>query len=259
MSFSLKLPGKRTSQPHYPAPVDRNNLLGRNVKLLLMPVGGNLVDVVNPSVFWTKTNANIIGTPRGMAASMDGVDDYWTSASAYADITGNTGTFFFWAPRLTNGADGRFLMLTAGSVYFGHSASNTYAFGIAGGAASPYGTDVSEVYSSGGTAGTLRHFLNGAQSAATWASGPASWGAGAKAITFGRYTTNTWDSSADVVLAGYTSDIWGPAEARAFHENPWQILKPVQRRIWVPSAAGGAFKAAWARNANSVITAGNMR
>lgn len=33
---------------------------------------------------------------------------------------------------------------------------------------------------------------------------------------------------------------WQSGEARAFHQNPWQMFAPLRRRIYLPAAAGGA-------------------
>jgi hypothetical protein len=60
---------------------------------------------------------------------------------------------------------------------------------------------------------------------------------GTKTLNFGGYTGGSdWDTDADIVIAGYTSESWTEAQARAFHDNPWQLF---QRREWGPFGAGG--------------------
>jgi hypothetical protein len=72
-----------------------------------------------------------------------------------------------------------------------------------------------------------------------WSTDPAAWGAGNKNFNLGRYVGGTlWDTDASVLSTGITSAVWGAAEARAFHENPWKLFKTPARRLWV--VAGSA-------------------
>ncbi len=44
-----------------------------------------------------------------------------------------------------------------------------------------------------------------------------------------------------MLSAGVTSAVWGPAEARAFHENPWKLFKTPARRLWVVASSVAAL------------------
>lgn len=89
--------------------------------------------------------------------------------------------------------------------------------------------------------------------------------------TFVSTAQTTWLGN----LGGYTSDgafaatcpmslvlVWGaralsPVEWLQLAANPWQVFAPMERQLYVPSASvGGGFQAAWARAANTVISAG---
>ena len=92
----ITLRAPRTSQPQDLPALDYSNALAKNLKMLLMPVGRQLVDVVNPSVIWTPNgNATTKPTSNGVAASFDGTDDYY-STTGYSNISG-FGTFFMFA------------------------------------------------------------------------------------------------------------------------------------------------------------------
>lgn len=48
-------------------------------------------------------------------------------------------------------------------------------------------------------------------------------------------------------------------EYLALYDNPWQFFAPAERAIWVPAAVvGGGFQAAWASQANAVVSQGGV-
>ena len=224
--------------------------LGAGVQIMLLPFRGALLDVA-AQVIWTPTNNAISNkvTPSGMAASFDGVDDYF-SYTGYPWITGATGTFFMWAEAIraldTNGSVW-FGTNTGANAYF-HSASNiAYSFGTQCTlTAIPSVANTSKtslVFSAATTAGSGRYFQNGVTQSAPAAGTPTAFAAGAKTFNFGRWNGGaTWDVDADIVLAGFTNRAWGEDEAKAFHENPWQMFAPEPRRVLFlgPAVAGGA-------------------
>jgi hypothetical protein len=54
-------------------------------------------------------------------------------------------------------------------------------------------------------------------------------------------------------FVGFWKKAKGSDAFKALHENPWQIFKPVRRKIYIEAPAAGTFQSAWARNANTVI------
>lgn len=250
-----------TSQPGWPAPVSRYGL-GRGVQMLLLPVSGVLIDVVNGRVWSPSGNANA-GKPtnRGLSASFDGTDDYY-AYTGYPEIVGSVGTFFIWLPRI-GAFDGNGSLFwgtnTTASVYF--QMTNIHqpvAFGAVVGASTNdirNTTNRSLVFASDGTAAGKRFIADGTAAISGGGSSPVAFAAGNKSFRFGAWVGGaTFDCDMDCVVAGYTTRVWSEIEARAFHANPWQLFAPLPRRVFAPSvAAGGGFQAAWARNSNVVI------
>lgn len=234
--------------------------MAKDVQLLLYPVGGRLIDIVNPSRDWVPTgDAKLIGTNRGRAASFDGSGDYYAH-TGYPEITGSTGTFFIWMPTVrTGGANGhilfgsttgpQYLQITGAGVVYNFSSGST-------GNLSNYfsSTNTSLVFSSGGTAATLKLFQNGADSGLTWAGAPGAWATGNKVFNFGRYGAG-WDVNGDVIIAGYSKRTWTVADAAAFHANPLLIFEEESRSIYLPSAGGGSTGTLATTNANDTSTA----
>ncbi len=169
-------------------------------------------------------------------------------------LTSNVGTFFMWCPTV-GAAD------THGHVPFGTSSPNVAGHQIypdlsSVGSNSPSSGSLpswfntknrSIVFASGGTAETCKVFLDGKQTGLTWSGAPAAWGSGNKNFNLGRYVGGTlWDFGGTILIAGYTSAVWGDAESRAFHENPSQLLKSRTRRLWASSSGGIAHHLAGA-------------
>lgn len=66
-------------------------------------------------------------------------------------------------------------------------------------------------------------------------------------------------SSGGYLMLGIVDGSWSDTKHAAFHENPWQVLRPYRRPIYFDAPAAGTFKAAWARNANAIISTGAGR
>ncbi len=104
---------------------------------------------------------------------------------------------------------------------------------------------------SGGTAATCRVFLDGKDSGLTWPGAPAAWGPGNKNFNLGRYAGGTsWDFDGTILIAGHTEKIWGDAESRAFHDNPWQLFKASPKKLWKSSGTIHYLTAEAAAQAN---------
>ena len=85
--------------------------------------GGLLEDVAFKQQWLKNGDAGFIGTNRGLAATFDGVGDYWENSNTGTrgeQVTGNTGTFFCWCPTVGDAdASGNILFTVAsGIVYF---------------------------------------------------------------------------------------------------------------------------------------------
>ena len=237
----------RTSQPQSPVGVDYSGL-GKGVRMLLTQQGGRVVDIANPGVIWTPNgNASTKPTLKGVAATFDGVDDYF-SASGYPNIVGAKGTFFMWIPRIgaldSNGTVW-FGTNTGSASWFQNTTNTAYCFGsgsfTAGTVSNVASTsNTSLVFTANTAVNTQRYFRNGISEGTVNATTPTAFAAGSKNFNFGRYIGGTtWDADADIVIAGFTTEVWGVAQAKAFHENPWQLFSSQARQIFVPSTGGG--------------------
>lgn len=228
------------SQPQEVVELDREGL-GKGVKMLLMPIGGRLVDLANPSILWTPSgNAATKATHKGIASTFDGTDDYF-SATGYVDIVGATGTFFLWAPTVNTFDSSGTVWWGTSTTYFQSSAIGVeYAFAanVTGTTSAANTKNTSIVLTAQTTANSQRAYLNGTPNG-TGASGtPVSFAAGAKSFSFGRYIGgSSWDANAEVVIAGFTTEVWTEAQAKQFSDDPWQLFAP--RSIWIPVSAGG--------------------
>jgi hypothetical protein len=255
------------SQPQEPAELAKEGPIPTGgMKMLLMPTRTGLVDLVNPNQIWTPTNqASITVGPKGLQATLDGVNDYWAS-TGYPDIVGNVGTFFCWSPRIgTPDTNGQIWWSTSTgtAIFFQTTAVSTndawcFSQEIATvGVSDIYSsTNSSLVWSSDGTAAGKSFFHNGVSKGTASGVAPSSFSAGDKTFNFGRYTgSTTIDVNADTVIAGFTTDVWTTEHARLFHENPWQLFAP--RIIWVPvSAASGSGASAALSNNLATTSAG---
>jgi hypothetical protein len=238
----ILLPQRFWAQPQYPAPIDYGGL-GRGVQLLFNPALGP-VDLATGRVWTAGGDASVVAGQKGKAFAFDGTDDYY-GYTGYPEITGNVGTFFLWCP-IVGPADNN------GHLFFGHSSPTVVWYQVSsynslfllgtegGGTISWYNTaNRSLIFSSGGTAATAKAYLDGRDSGVVWGAAPTSWGVGNKNFNLGRYVGgSSWDFSGTILVAGYTSAVWGESEAREFHRNPWALFKAPARRLWVSASSG---------------------
>jgi len=215
--------------------------------MLLLPMDGALVDVVNGRVWTRGGNASASkGTPQGVAATFDGVDDFF-SFTGYPEIVGNTGTFFLWMPRVgVYDANGHVYLgsNTTSSSWFQLDVSHRpYVFGSLINVVGPdirSSSNRSLVFSSDGTAASKAYFVDGTLQASGGAGAPVAFAAGNKTFRFGAWAGGgLWDCDMDCVVAGFTTRTWSDVQARAFHENPWQLFEPEPARVYFSEAAGG--------------------
>jgi hypothetical protein len=234
-------------QPQEAVGLSRASSLTDGLQMLLVPAGGGVGDAVNPGRVWTRSaSSSVAPTPAGIGAVFTGANNRHYSFTGYGEIVGGVGTFFLWMPRVG-------VKPPNGPVFFGTntgSASwwqldNDSRFWVWGQQANPspaftglYNTNNrSLVFTSGGTGGSLRAYVDGRDTGQSWSIGTVpGFATGAKTFNFGRWIGgDNWNVDGDVVIAGYSNRPWSPIEARWFHDNPWQLFAP--RQIWVPSAA----------------------
>lgn len=239
---AIILPNRLRSQPQQAAAIDYGGL-AKGICILWNPAAGP-VDQATGRVWTRNGNAAITHGHSGKVFSFDGTDDYY-SYTGYPELNGNVGTFFMWCP-VVGTPD------THGHVVFSASSPTAVYNQIypdlrvtIGGNLPSSGTvpswfntrNRSIVFASGGTAATCKVFLDGKETGLTWSGTPASWGAGNKNFNLGRYSGGTsWDFSGTILVAGFANVVWGEAESRAFHENPWRLFKGATKKLWLGSS-----------------------
>ncbi len=240
------------SQPQEAAGIDWSNPLAASLRILFTgSQAPEARDLVTGRVWTPRGHAGQVVGTDGKALSFDGTDDSFDITS-YPELSGSVGTFFAWLPVVRSADVGSpnsgSIFLSGASVYFqigggansGKTAVHGSLFNSSGAALTWYNTTKrSIVLSSGGSAATLKTFVDGRDSGHTYSGAPSAWAAGAKPLRLGGFTeNNAYDLNADILVAGYSSIPWSEGMARRFHANPFEIFAP--RRIWVPvSAAGG--------------------
>ncbi|SDZ85747.1 hypothetical protein [Nitrosospira multiformis] len=251
----ITLRNRFASQPQRAALIDYAGL-ARGMRILWNPAAGP-VDLVTGRSWAAGGNASIVPAQNGKVFSFDGADDYY-AYTGYPELTGNVGTFFMWCPTV-GGPD------TYGHCPFGASSPNAFAYqvypdlrvaigsnGASSGTLSSWFNTKSRsiVFVSGGTAATCKVFLDGKEAGLTWTSSPVAWGAGNKNFNLGRYVGgNLWEFDGTILIAGFADSVWGAAESRAFHENPWQLFKASARKLW-PADTGPGLSGVAAIQAN---------
>ncbi len=232
------LPNRFNKQPQYAAPIDYAGL-GKGVRILWNPAVGS-VDLATGRAWSKGGNAAIARGQKGHVFTFDGVDDYY-GYTGYPELTGNVGSFFIWCPTV-GAAD------TYGHVFFGASSpvvsghQVTQGLQVQIGSSPPSAGTLSSWFNtrnrslvlvSGGTAAKCRAFLDGKDSGLTWPGAPVAWGPGNKNFNLGRYVGGpSWDFDGTILIAGHTEKVWGDAESRAFHDNPWQLFKISPKKRW---------------------------
>lgn len=226
-------------------------------------------DAVNPTRQWAVVgNTQSVKTEIGNTIYFDGSDDA-LSHTGYPEIASNVGTFFVFCQSV-GGSD------SSGTVLFGTNttASTYFQVMVVGGTSTGHLIGWSQestqnlaqwfstknrslVMTSAGTAASMRAYLDGVDAGLTWSGTPTAFAAGAKTFNAGRWAGgSSWDTQANVLVMGYSSNVWGPAQAMSFHLNPHQFFAPIERRIWVPQAAATGFKPAWARQNSRLLGGG---
>lgn len=252
----ITLRNRFVRQPQRAAPIDYAGL-AKGMRILWNPAAGP-VDLVTGRIWAAGGNAAIVPAQNGKVFSFDGVDDYY-AYTGYPELTGNVGTFFMWCP-IVGGPD------MHGHCPFGTSSPNAFAYQIypdlkvaissngasSGTLSSWFNTkNRSIVFVSGGTAATCKVFLDGKETGLTWTNPPVAWGAGNKNFNLGRYVGgNLWEFDGAILIAGFADAVWGAAESRAFHENPWQLFKAPARKLW-PADTGRGLSGVAAIQTNS--------
>lgn len=277
---AIILPDKLRTQPQRLARIDSSGL-GKGVQFLFNPAMGAR-DIVTGRA-WSKVNSPVIAAGRH-GFEMQVAGSYY-DYSGYPEITGSRGTFFAWLPVV--GAPSSF-----GGIYFSSSSPIVFAHQITNGnlpilstslngnvSVSPWfnTTGRALVASTDGTTSGTRLFIDGIDTNQTFTGSAANFGTGNKSLRLGGYAGGgSWDANCSILIAGYTTQLWGNNEAKAFYEDPWQIFQPQERRLWPTSAPAGSngtvtytnindvcsaiaaadssgFNPSWARNSNSVI------
>lgn len=268
----LILPGRFSSQPQYAAQIDRANPLSRG-----------LIDVFNPAVgpFFGGVAANIM-TPitnpvgvHGRAFGYDGSGSNHNKAAASigglaegtmlaivvpASTTSTTRSIFGYGN--SSGANPLFFIGQGGSsgqvtFWARDGASSSQQMQVAGGSQWANGTPAILVGTRSQSGNYHKLWINRTQLSSAAATTLA-------ATTFDRTTVGGltrnsfalgWPGAVYLVLAWNRG--MSDAEVRELVDNPWQVFKAPERRIWVEPVVGGAASGvlAWTEESDAAALA----
>ncbi len=218
-------------------------VLSEGLRILLLPVNGNIVDVINPRQVWSngdKTNIKRVVTKNGIGAGFNaraGASSWFSTG--YENVSGKRGTFFAWMPRLGNPSTYGPAVISVGSLacQVGPS-SEAFSFSALAGTLSGYSFNrvntslvfwASDTHCGAIADGNYSSTTTGATSVIA---------SGSKTMRLGGYFNADWNLDAgwnldgDIVIAGYSERVWTLDDAKSFHENPWQIFKPKKQVIY---------------------------
>lgn len=229
-------------QPEGSSRLDPSHPLASGMKFLGTPNNGPR-DLVVGTPTWTDLGLipPVVRRTRGLIWGMQADGESW-QYTGNENITGNIGTFFV-AMHETSGAG------LNGHVLWGTNTTTAVPFFMAaGGGVQGWGQDINGATSTSyfnnpnfqtivmssrdGTAAGVNYWNNGKLNA-NGAGGvaPSSFASGAKYFRIGAWAASAgFNVQGEMLLIGYTSRAWGESEARAFHDNPWQMFEPQPSR-----------------------------
>jgi|SRR5687768_12555909 len=243
MSSLLLMPGGKRppEQTQHNVPIDHEGL-GKGIQLLLNPALGP-IDIATGRAWTVGGDVKVEDVTRGKIFKYPGVDGdlHYTG---YPEISGTVGTFFIWCPTVGPKDDwGHGIFGEAATTFFlAHQFGQFYHMGSESDRIFSWfnGTNKSLVCSSANATGAgLKVYQNGEDTGMLFSAAPTPWSSGAKTLTIGRNPGfgTVHDFNGTIRLVGYTKEVWGKAEAAAFHVNPWRIFKTRTRKLWVASVA----------------------
>ena len=244
---ALILPSRQIVQPQGPVQIDWSNPLARGLAFLTL--GGQLLNLANGTRGALVNAANVEATAQGMGWRTDATNkrlDYTNTlpASNFAELS-MASVMVAAATQTSNryliakqAASGYQLLNLPSSGALGFSWSPS---GFVSGSLDPTPGRVYCVSASSPPAGDIAYASAGlyvdGQSALTSGSSAAIDDSTSQTIMLGNRAA---DSARGFNGAQLLVAVWAraltPAEHRSFAANPWQLFKPVARRIWIPAA-----------------------
>lgn len=253
---ALILPSRRVVQPQGPVEVDRSNPIARGLVAALVPDGAGYIDYVNGTQY-PATSASILGSGPGKIVALGGTG--YTNlgvqsiggVSLYASAASGSFTVITFAKLATAGAVGTFLAKSGATN--GNKTLQIFNSGT--------GTQTPEIVIRGSVNSTSWGFSDTAfhQYAVTFDAETATaraYGDADKSLSL--TFTGAAEEAENIVigartggsgarLTGQTSYTYffnralSQSEIAEIYRNPWQLFRPIQRRIWVPVAGGGGI------------------
>lgn len=228
------------------------------MQLLFNPAIGP-VDLVTGRNWAIGGDVTVDTVSRGKVFNYPGVEGS-LNYTGYPEISGTVGTFFIWCPTIGPKDDWGHNLLSDGTAsYLSHQFGRFFFRGAESDRNISWfnTTDQSLVCSSAGTTGArLKVYQNGTDTGMLFSAAPAAWASGSRVISLGKSASGTiHDFRGTIRIAGYTTAVWGAAEARAFHEAPWLVLKAPPRRIFSVAAIVEVIGTSATTNADDVSEA----
>jgi len=245
---ALILPSRRVVQPQQPAQVDWSNPLTRGLLDGLVDFGQGKVSLRGKPV--TRENAATIDQITGFrgrrhtsVTDQDSVALEQVARSAatlviHGTATATAATTWYIAGGVADSAGAPALIYEAGTSfsYFSIWSSAGTRTNVTGGPAATFPVGVKRTLAMAYAGSNLKAYLDGVK--------VADGAAPASTKAFGSLNSGTvsasaqnysWYGIAPIILL-YDRAL-SEAEIRALSDNPWQIFKPMSRRIWAPASA----------------------
>lgn len=238
---ALILPSRRVVQPQGAVEIDWSNPLARDLRWAGAPSSANVTRTGTVSniaaangTAWSFTNVSSSRIGSKYTPPTTGPCTLLTLLDVRAHVS--NAAYIALGDRTTIGANG-----VSGFQFFTFNGS-TYSSTSIGTAASDGPAVIIGRHT--GSQNLLNYRVLSGESAGFYTSSSASASPrshAAQELTFGGQGENpTRVSDCLIYLGAFWARSLAESEVAALVENPWQLFRPIQRRIWVPVAAGGA-------------------
>ena len=270
---AIIIPSRWTRQPTTPVEVDWSHPLARGLENCLLPVFALANFGKQGTVTGTKQSIAPWGNARGFYTT-DGVGtgDRITFAGNNPVATGkrtvlaqylyhttgggSVGRIYNRSAAGTNAASEVLRIRTANGLDYGRHVGGADVSASYWAAPSIDVAHTSVVTSDGVTRANSRHYMDGALQTRLGDGATISTAqAATNVLAIGNAANGNAGFDGKISLVVLWKTEFSAAEALELTINPWQIFKPLVRRIYFDAAAG-TFQAAWARNRSQVIGAG---
>lgn len=272
---TIIIPNRWTRQPTGMVEVDWNHPITRDLTFFCSPFSGIICDIAkNRTIVPNGVNSTVINAMSGKAINFNGSqNNLEVSFGDVTDIDGIRAITVDFDTHINSNTNAKpFNKWDNGNAFLVQYSAGNILWVVDNGAGTRSRRDTTDtpivanirnhVSCSFKDSGTVSNdgkiYVNGKLSAMTNVSNACT-GIGnvAAALQFGRSQGAPSSITGNMQFARIWKRSLDISEVVSLYENPWQICKPLVKRIYVsPAAAAGGFQAAWATRKSKIIGAG---